>query len=139
MGGVVEAPVVPVHLAGKHRASLVGISADGDDGLDFPGKELVHVLGTMAGKVDADLRERPDRQGVDVTGGFRAGALDVEQVSGGGTQDALRHVAAAGVPGTEDKDGRFHERVHLPPQQPGPRTPMQSGTARRAPRIVAAG
>ena len=32
VGGVVEAPVVAVHLPRKHRAGLIGFATDGDDG-----------------------------------------------------------------------------------------------------------
>ena len=32
VGGIVEAPVVAVHLAGEDRAGLIRISTDGDDG-----------------------------------------------------------------------------------------------------------
>ena len=32
---IIKTPMVPVHLAGKHRAGLVRVSADGDDGLDL--------------------------------------------------------------------------------------------------------
>lgn len=34
MSGVIEAPVMAVHLTGKHGANLIGIAADGDDGFD---------------------------------------------------------------------------------------------------------
>ena len=42
--GVVEAPMVAIHLAGEHRARLVGVAADGDDGLHFFLKEFAEVL-----------------------------------------------------------------------------------------------
>jgi hypothetical protein len=34
MSGIIKAPVVSVHLAGKSGASLIGIATDSDDGID---------------------------------------------------------------------------------------------------------
>jgi hypothetical protein len=107
-GGVVEGPVVAIHLAGEDGAGLVGVAADGDDGFDFLGEEFVEVFGAVGGDVDTDFGHDFDGEGVDVTGGFGAGALDVEEVSGGGAEDAFGEVAAAGISGAEDQDGGFH-------------------------------
>lgn len=83
VGGVVEGPVVAVHLAGEDGAGLVGVSADGDDGFHLVFEEQVHVLRVVAGGVDADLLQRADRERVDVSGGIRAGAFDAETIAEG--------------------------------------------------------
>jgi len=47
MSRIIKTPMVPVHLAGKHRASLVRVSTDGDDGFDVLTKKLVQVFGSV--------------------------------------------------------------------------------------------
>jgi|GEM_PF-3395013 len=44
MCGIIEAPVMAVHLARKHRADLVGIPADGDHGFHILIEELMEML-----------------------------------------------------------------------------------------------
>ena len=44
MCGVVESPMIAIHLAGEHRARLVSVSADGDDCLHLLLKEFAEVL-----------------------------------------------------------------------------------------------
>ncbi len=44
MSRVNKAPVMAVHLSGKHRANLIGVATDGDNGFDFPVQELVQML-----------------------------------------------------------------------------------------------
>jgi len=61
VGGVLERPVVTVELAGEDRAGLVGVAADGDHGFHLLGEELVEVLGSVRGDVDADF---PPNHGV---------------------------------------------------------------------------
>ena len=72
--GIVEAPVMPVQLPGEHRAGLVRVAADSDDGLHRLVEELIQVLRVMAGNIEADLLHDLDRQWMDVTGGLRTGA-----------------------------------------------------------------
>ena len=35
LGRIVKSPMVTIHLAREHRAGLIGVPTDGDDGLDF--------------------------------------------------------------------------------------------------------
>ena len=44
MSGVFERPMMPVDLAGKEGARLLGISANGDDRLDVAGKKFIQVF-----------------------------------------------------------------------------------------------
>lgn len=44
VGGVVESPVVAVHLTRKLWTGLIGIPADRDDGIDVPFQKLIHVF-----------------------------------------------------------------------------------------------
>ncbi len=44
VGRVVEAPVISIHLARKHRTSLVRIAANGDDRIDILIEKFIHVL-----------------------------------------------------------------------------------------------
>ena len=112
VGGIVKAPVVTVHLAGKHRACLIRVATNGDDGFDLAVKELVHVLAVVAGNVDADLGQRLDGERMDVSGGFRASALDIEKIPCGVAENPLGHVAAARVAGAEDENGGRVIRIH---------------------------
>lgn len=107
VSGIVEAPMVAVHLAREHRASLVSVPANRDDGFHFPIEKLVHVLGAMAGDVDADFLHGLNGHGVNVTGRLRAGAVDVEQVTRNLVENALGEMTAAGVSGAEDENERF--------------------------------
>ena len=99
VGWIVEGPVVAVHLAGEHRAGLVGVAADGDDGFHLVIEKDVHVLRVVAGGFDADFLERADCERVDVSGGIRAGAFDAEIFAEGFSQDRFGKVGAAGVAG----------------------------------------
>jgi hypothetical protein len=107
--GVIEAPVMAIHLPGIDGARLVGVAADSDDGRNLAVEKCVHVLRCVGGNVDADLLQHLDRLGVDEAGGFRPRAVHVDEVAGGGTEDAFSHVAAAGIPGAEDEDVGFHD------------------------------
>ena len=62
----------------------------------------------MSRKVDADFAHDGDGMGMNGSGGLRAGAFDVENVSGGGPQDALSHVTATRIAGTENENDGFH-------------------------------
>ena len=55
MGGIIKAPMVAVHLAGKHRAGVVRVAAHRDHGFDFPVEELLQVLGAVAGNINPNL------------------------------------------------------------------------------------
>lgn len=101
---VVEPPVVPVALAWKDRARLVGIAADGDDGFDVEVPELVEVFRVVVAEVDADFGHRADGERVDEAGGIRAGAGHGEAGPEGVAQDAFGEVGPARVAGAEDED-----------------------------------
>lgn len=106
-GGIEEAPVVAVGLAGEHGAGLIGVAADGDDGFDRLVEEFVEVFGAMVGDVDACFGHDFDGEGVDVAGRFGAGALDVENMAGAGAEESFSDVTATRVAGAEDQDGGF--------------------------------
>jgi hypothetical protein len=110
--GVIEAPVMAIHLPGIEGARLVGVAADSDDGLNLAVEKCVHVLRCVGGNVDADLLQHLDRLGVDKAGGFRPRAVHVDEVAGGGMEDAFSHVAAAGITGAEDEDVGFHDKLN---------------------------
>ena len=95
VGGIVETPVMPVHMAGKHWARLFGIAAHSDDGLDWLMEELVQVLRLVAGNVDADFRHYLNSEWMNATCGFRPGAGDAKPPLRRGAQNALGKVAAA--------------------------------------------
>lgn len=102
--GIVETPMMPVHLAGKHRTHLVGIAAHGDDGLDRLMEELVQVLRLVAGNVDADFRHHLNGEWMNVTCGFRSGASDAKPPLRHGAQNALGKVATARVACAKNQD-----------------------------------
>jgi hypothetical protein len=110
MGGVVEGPVVAMGLAGEGGAGLIGVAADGDDGIDFTVEEAVEVFGLGGGDVDISFLEGLDGEGVDVAGGVGAGGGDFEEVAGGLAEEGFGHLGAAGVSGAEDQYERHrHE------------------------------
>lgn len=108
VAGIIEGPVEAMDLAGVGRADLIGFATDGDDGVDFLVEEFAHALGAVAADVDADLGHGFDRQRVHVARGFGASAVDIEDVAGGGAQNAFGHVAASRVARAKDQDLRFH-------------------------------
>jgi len=108
VGGVVEAPVVAVHLPREHRAGLIGFAADGDDGIDVPLQKIVHVFRGMCGNIDPDFGKSSDRLGVNIARGIRSRAMHSNDISSCGAEDALGHVTAAGVPRAKDEDGGLH-------------------------------
>jgi len=119
LGWVGERPVMAVRLAGEAGAGRVGVVANGDDRLDVASEKLVHVLGQVPGNIDADVGHGADGEGMNITGGFGAGALDVEHVTRDRAQNALGHVAAAGVAGACRESGQsawfvFPLRVPVP-------------------------
>ena len=105
--GIVEAPMIAIHLAGKCRARLIGVTANCDDRLDGLPKKVVHVLGSVCGDVDADFGERFDGERVNVSRGFTPGASDFKPTFAGVAKNAFRHVAAAGVSGAENENERL--------------------------------
>ena len=109
VGRIIEAPMIAVEQAGKGGAGLIGIAANGDHGGDAGIEVSVEVVGGVLRGVDANFGERFKGERVHLALGFGAGAEDFKEVAGGGTEDAFRHVTAAGVSGTEDEHfGFFH-------------------------------
>jgi len=107
MGRILEAPMEAVHLTWEHGASLVGIPANRDDGIDIPIQELFEVLGSVSGDVDTDLFHHLDRLRVDIPGWLGTRAGDFDEITSDGTEDTFGKVTAAGVACAEDKDKRF--------------------------------
>ncbi len=98
---VFEAPVVAIYLAGKGRARLVGVSANGDHGVDPRVEELVEVLGSVSGYVDADFLHDLYGLWMHVARGLGSGGEHLVSVAERVSEDAFGHVAAAGVSGAE--------------------------------------
>lgn len=113
MSRVIEAPVVAVYLTGKHRANLVGIATDGDDGFHILRKEFIEVLGLMMGDVDADFGHRFDGERMNIACRLGSGAGDAEPASRGGAKNAFREMRATGIASAEDENerGRGHKRL----------------------------
>ena len=105
--GIIESPVIPVELTGKNGARLVGIAADGNDSIYAARKKFVEMFGVMRGNIDANFRHDLDGERMDIARRARACALHVGQIAERVAQDAFADMAAAGVAGAEDKDGRF--------------------------------
>lgn len=111
--GIIEAPVMAIHLAGIHRANLVSVAAHGDHGRDLLLEEFVHVLRAMIGDIDSDFLEHLDGLRMHIAGGLRTGAADVDQVASGGLKDTFSHVAAAGIPCAKNEYFGFHVEIDV--------------------------
>jgi hypothetical protein len=66
---IVKTPMVPVALAGEHRAGLIRIATHRDHRFHVAIEEFIHVLAVVRRYVDPDLGERPDGHRVDVARG----------------------------------------------------------------------
>jgi hypothetical protein len=108
VGGIVEGPMIAMGLAGEGGAGLIGVAANGDDGVDLAVEELVEVLGLGVGKVDAAFLEGLDGEGMDVAGGVGAGGGDFDEFAGCFAEEGFGDLGAAGIAGAEDEDERFH-------------------------------
>ena len=62
-GRVIKAVMDADTLAGKDRATLVGIVTDGEDVVEMLANKFVHALGTVGGDVDAELTHCGNRFG----------------------------------------------------------------------------
>jgi hypothetical protein len=60
MSRIVNPPMMPVRLAWKHGASLIGISAHRDDRLDRLVEKLVQVFRAVLRDVDSDFLHHLD-------------------------------------------------------------------------------
>ena len=68
--GIIERPVMAVQLAGKNRAGLVSVAADGDDSGDRLFQKFLQVLRAVTGNVYADLRHDFHGKRMDIAGGI---------------------------------------------------------------------
>lgn len=59
----------------------------------------------MVADIDADLRQSPDGEGVDVARRLRTGAFHAEGPAKMLAQNRFGEVGAAGIAGAEDEDG----------------------------------
>jgi hypothetical protein len=99
--------MVAVQLAGKNRTRLVGIAAHGDDSVNRLRQKFLQMFRAMRGNINAHFGHDFDGKRMDITGGLRAGALDVGAVAERGAQKAFAEVAATGIAGAEDEDRGF--------------------------------
>lgn len=109
--GIVEGPVMPVHLPGERGTGLIRVVANGDDSLDAAVEELVHVLRGMRGNIDSDFGHGRHGFGMNVSDRPGSRAMHIEQIPGRIPQDAFRHVAAAGIARAKNQDARFAHAV----------------------------
>jgi hypothetical protein len=107
VGGIVERPMVAIQLTGENRADLIGLAADGDDGLDISPEKFIEMLRAMRRDVDARLVHRLDSEWMHVARGLRSGAGDIDQVAGEFAQPAFGEMTAARIARAEDEDERF--------------------------------
>jgi len=108
MSGVIEAPMETVELTGEHRACLIGVATDGDDGINGAIQELIKMLRAMPGDIDADLLHHLDGLGVNIPGGLGSSAGNLDKITSSGAKHALGEVTAARVSGAENEDKWFH-------------------------------
>src|SRR5436190_3150034 len=101
---IIKAPVMPVHLARKHRTCLIRIAAYGDHGLHLLVEEFAEVLGVMCGDVDADFLHHLDGERMDVTRGLRTGTGHAETSFRHGAEHPLGEMAATGIARAKHQD-----------------------------------
>ena len=101
-----------VELAGEHRAGLIGVSADGDDGGHLAIEKIVHVFRCVVRNIDADLAHDLDGLGMDIARGLRSRACDFHEIARRRAEDAFGEMAPAGVACAEDEDERFLGSAH---------------------------
>ncbi len=84
MRGVIETPMMPVHLPRKDRTGLIGIATDGDDRGDFLAQKIVHVLRGVIGDIDADFLEHLDGFRMHIAGRLRTRAMNFHKPADSG-------------------------------------------------------
>lgn len=92
-GGIGEGMVDHAGGGGEDGAHVAGVIANGDDPIEGLAGELIDVLGTVMGNIDADFREGGDRLGPH-DAGLGAGAFDQEAIAEVMTEQAFGHLAA---------------------------------------------
>lgn len=98
--------MVPIDLARKNRAGLIGIATDGDDRLHRLVEKLGQMLRAVVLEVDADFVHDPDGQRMNVARRFAAGTGHPEATLRGGAKKSFGEMAAAGVSGAENENER---------------------------------
>src|ERR1700676_396524 len=89
--------------AGKNRAALFGVVADGQDVIELLAVEFIHALGTVAGNVDTQFPH--GRNGLRPNlARFSSGAEHLKAVSGVVTQEAFGHLAPGRISSAENED-----------------------------------
>lgn len=69
------------------------------------------MLRCVSGNVDVNLLHHLNGKRVDEADWFRPRAVDINDFACGSAQDALSHMAAAGIPGAEDEDDGLHNEL----------------------------
>ena len=109
VGGVIERPMMSIHLTGENRANLIGFAANCDDGVNGLMQKLVQVFRLVAGNVYADLGHRLDRERMNIARRLAAGTGDVDQIARGLAENAFGEMTAAGIAGAKDENSGFHK------------------------------
>lgn len=81
MRRIIETPMMPIQLSGKHRACFIGVSANRNYRFNGARKELVHVLGMMLRNIDSYLRQSRDRHGMHIPRWLRPSALHIQDIA----------------------------------------------------------
>src|SRR6266478_507238 len=61
----------------------------------------------MSGNIDADFLHPLDGQGMNVSGRLGSGTLHIKYIAGNRSEDAFGQMAAAGITGAQNQDGRL--------------------------------
>ena len=110
--------MMTVHLTREKGAHFLGISTNGDHGVDAFFKKAVPFLGRVGGKVDADFIHHTHCERVHGVRGMGAGTGNVCQIGEFFPQNSFRHMAAAGVSGAKNQNmaevffGEVHDGEH---------------------------
>jgi len=105
-GRIIEPAMHNSRPAGKHRAALGGVIADGDDVVEGNVGQFIDVPGSLAADVHARLGHDPDGEGIQAVG-LDAGGMRLDGVAPQLPGEPFRHLAAAGVARAEGQHGQF--------------------------------
>jgi hypothetical protein len=81
MSWVLEGRVVALFLAWILGSDLIGVTANGDHGVDFLLEKFIHVLTVMCAQVNADFLHHLLSKGMHIARWIRACALQVEDMA----------------------------------------------------------
>lgn len=107
MIGIIKGPMPSLDRRREQRTLLLRRRTNADDQVrrsPFRGKELVDVLASLRSNVDPEFLHRRNGARMDVTGRFRSGRQGLETLTGQVPQEALGHLAAAGIPRTQEQN-----------------------------------